>query len=416
MKKEFFERNRKKFFDLMEDNSCLVLSSGVVYRSTADNDFDFEVDRCFYYFTGINQEDVTVVLLKQGKVRKEVLFIIENDPVKVKWVGAKLYKEEATAISGIKEVYYKQEFEKVFDELVKNVNTLYLNQEKSMNHLYNYNCQFSNTIIKANKSKKVVNAYPMIIGLREVKEKEEIELVKKSIEVTRLGVERLMSESRAGLYEYQLESYFDYVIKNNDQRRTSFKTIAASGANATILHYTSNDSLLKDNELVLFDLGTETEFYISDISRTFPINGKFTKRQKEVYEEVLNVNKKMIGFIHGGLTRIDYNTQAKKLLTEACYRLGLIKVDSDLVNYYWHGIGHSIGLDVHDPVNFEMPIKKGALMTVEPGLYIKEEGIGIRIEDNVIVTDGEAINLSKDIIKEVNDIESFMKKNNKYVK
>ena len=410
MNKEFFGKNRKKIFDLMANNSMLVLASGVIYRSTADNDFDFEVDRSFYYFTGINQDNVTFILTKINNKKDEYLFIEENDPVKVKWIGAKLYKEEASELSGIKKVLYKTEFDKTIDKLASSVKSLYLNMDKSSSHLFNYNYQFSNMIKKNLPDKEVIDAFPMIVDLRFVKEKEEIELVKESIEVTRLGIERLMKESKPGLYEYQLECYFDFVLKTNGGRRTSFKTIAAGGVNATTLHYTANDTILKDNELVLFDLGTQTNFYISDISRTFPVNGKFTKRQKEIYEEVLNVNKQMIDFIHPGLTRITYNNEAKRLLALACKRLGLIKFDEDLVNYYWHGIGHSIGLDVHDPANYDKGIKAGSLMTVEPGLYIKEEGIGVRIEDNVIVTDTKAINLSASIIKETKDIEELMRR------
>ena len=225
-----------------------------------------------------------------------------------------------------------------------------------------------------------------------------------------------MSESRSGIYEYQLENYFDFVIKENGQRIHSFKTIAASGKNATILHYSSNNTLLKENELILFDLGTETDYYISDISRTFPINGKFTERQKQVYNEVLEVNKKCIEFLKPGVTKLQYNEYAKKLLTEACYRLGLIKEDSEVIKYYFHSIGHTIGLDTHDPCFYENGIEEGMCLTVEPGLYIEEENIGIRIEDDVLITKDGCINLSANIIKEVADIEEFFKKNNKYYK
>ena len=219
-----------------------------------------------------------------------------------------------------------------------------------------------------------------------------------------------MKESKAGLYEYQLESYFDYVIKNEGQRINSFKTIAASGVNATILHYVDNNAVLKDGDLVLFDLGTETEFYISDISRTFPVNGKFTPRQKEVYQAVLDVNKKCIEFLKPGITKEEYNNYAKELLIKACKKLGLITKDEELSKYYWHSVGHSIGLDTHDPCDYDSPFKAGMLVTCEPGLYIEEEKIGVRIEDDILITEDGAINLSQDIIKEVKDIEDFMKK------
>ena len=218
-----------------------------------------------------------------------------------------------------------------------------------------------------------------------------------------------MKNAKAGMYEYQLETYFDQYIKYNGQKDVSFKTIAATGINATVLHYTTNDTILKEDELILFDLGCRTDLYISDISRTFPVNGKFTERQKEVYEKVLDVNKKCIKFLKAGVTWKEYNDYARYLLAEACIELGLIEDKKDVVKYYMHSIGHSIGLDTHDPSLNYLPITEGMTLTVEPGLYIEEEKIGIRIEDDVLITKDGCINLSENIIKEVNDIEKFMK-------
>lgn len=414
MKKEFFINNRKKYIDKINDNSLTVLSSGCVLRRSADEDFDFEIDKNFYYLTGINQAEVFYILLKKNNEIKEMLFIEENDPIKVKWVGAKLYPNEASEISGIEKIAFTKDYEAKLEELLSEVNDVYLNFEVSKSHRFNSNYVFSSRIKKKYPDKNYIDNNDIIVSLRSVKESCEVEKIKQSIDVTKLGIEALMSQSRPGIYEYQLESHFDFVVKNNGQRITSFKTIAASGINATILHYVANNTLLKDNELILFDLGCETDFYISDISRTFPVNGKFTERQKEVYNEVLNVNKKCIEFLKPGVTRLQYNNYAKKLLAEACKRLGLIKEDDELIKYYFHGIGHSIGLDTHDPCAYDPEFKEGMMLTVEPGLYIPEENIGIRIEDDVILTKDGCINLSKDIIKEVDDIENFFKNNNKY--
>ena len=414
---EFFKRNRKKLFSKMLDNSVLVLSSGTNYTESGDEDFDFDVDKCFYYLTGVNQAEVTLVLEKKKGQENEYLFIEENDPVRVRWVGAKLYPNEAKEISGISNIRFSKSFDNCLDYILSgNIDNLYLSLEHDNTHRYNHNYEFSKKISDKYYDKKVIDCYKIIVDLRFVKEKEEVEKVKEAISLTKVGLEKLMSEARPGIHEYELEAHFDYVLKTSGQIKKSFKTIAASGKNATILHYVDNNSVLKDGDLILFDLGNESDFYISDISRTFPVNGKFTKRQREVYEEVLNVNKKCIEFLKPGETRVSYNEYAKKLLAEACKRLGLIKEDKDLVKYYWHGVGHSIGLDTHDPANYDDGIKNGSLMTVEPGLYIEEEGIGIRIEDDVLVTDKGCIVLSKDIIKEVDDIEKFMKENNKYAK
>ena len=416
MDKKFFSNNRIKYINAVKDNSLTVLSSGCLLRKTADQDFDFEVDKNFYYLTGIKQAEVIYMLLKKDNKVTEVLFIEENDPIKIKWVGAKLYKDEATNISGIYNIEYLTNYQKVLDEYIQKVDDVYLNYEYSKGYRYNHNYNFSMIIKNKYPDKNYLDNDGIIVRMRSVKEKEEIEMIKKSIDVTKLGIEELMKNSRPGIYEYQLENYFDFVIKNNGQRTTSFKTIAASGLNATILHYVSNDSILKDNDLILFDLGCTTEYYISDISRTFPVNGKFTDRQKEIYNEVLNVNKKCIEFLKPGVTRLEYNNYAKKLLSESCIRLGLITKEEDLVKYYFHGIGHSIGLDTHDPCDYEMAFKEGMLVTVEPGLYIPEENIGIRIEDDVVITKDGCLNLSSNIIKEVDEIEEFFKNNNNFFK
>ena len=410
MTKEFFIKNRKKYFDVVEDNSLTIINSGYVLRQSADEDFDFEVDKNFYYLTGINQDEVIYMMLKHNNEMKEMLFIVENDPVKVKWVGAKLYPNEASDLSGIKEIHFTKDYKDILPKMMEKVSNVYLNLEKVGGYRFNPNYSFSYFVMKNYPDKKYIDNDKIVIKLRSVKEKEEVEKIQASIDVTKIGVEKLMKESRAGLYEYQLESYFDFVIKNNGQRIHSFKTIAASGKNATILHYVANNSVLKDGDLVLFDLGTETEFYISDISRTVPVNGKFTPRQKEVYDDVLEVNKKSIEFLRPGISKKEYNDYAKDLLIKACYKLGLIEKDEDIIKYYWHSVGHSIGLDTHDPCEYYEDFKPGMLVTCEPGLYIEEENIGVRIEDDILITETGAINLSKDIIKEVSDIENFMKK------
>ena len=365
MNNSFYINNRKKYFNSISDDSLTIINSGYVLRQSADEDFPFEVDKNFYYLTGINQEEVIYMMLKKNGKMKEMLFIVENDPIKVKWVGAKLYKDEATLISGVKDVYYTKEYKDILPKMLDEVNKVYLNLDKVSIYRFNPNYSFSHFIMKNYPDKEYIDNDKIVIRLRSVKEKEEIAKIQESIDVTKIGVEKLMKESKPGLYEYQLESYFDFVIKNNGQRIHSFKTIAASGKNATILHYIDNNSLLKDGDLVLFDLGTETDFYISDISRTFPVNGKFTPRQKEVYEAVLDVNKKCIEFLRPGIMKKEYNEYAKKLLIEACKKLGLITKDEDIIKYYWHSVGHSIGLDTHDPCDYDEPFEEGMLVTCE---------------------------------------------------
>lgn len=416
--KENYCLNRSNYFKKIEDHSLTIMFSGRNIQKTGDQDFDFEVDKNFYYLTGINQNDVILVMLKNEQIEKSVLFIEKNDPVYMKWYGKKLTKDEAKEISGIDNIYYLEQFSQfVFSSInsTRQGNNLYdkiyLNLERRNSKGYTTPAlEYAKEIKDKYPEIQILNNYNTIVNLRMYKSNEEVDLIKASIETTRFGIEELMKNSKSGIYEYQLESYYDMYIKMNGQKDVSFKTIAAGGVNATVLHYSTNNTILHDDELVLFDLGCRTDYYISDITRTFPVNGRFNKRQKEVYEKVLNVNKKCIEFLKDGITWKEYNDFARDLIAKACIDLGLIKDESEVGKYYWHSIGHSIGLDTHDPSLNYLPIKEGMTLTVEPGIYIEEEKIGIRIEDDVLITKDGCINLSKDIIKEVKDIEEFMKK------
>ncbi|TNF07386.1 MAG: Xaa-Pro dipeptidase, partial [Bacillota bacterium] len=249
----------------------------------------------------------------------------------------------------------------------------------------------------------------ILAELRMVKDEKEVETIQKAINITEEGLTRIMRHIAPGKTEYGMQAEYNYVL-NYHRTSPSFDTIAASGKNATILHYVENKDDIKDNTLVLFDLGVELGHYCSDITRTYPANGKFTNRQKAVYEVVLEANKKSIEFLKPGITLKEFNDYGKSILIEGAKKLGLIQEDSEIDKYYYHSLGHYLGLDVHDVGNYALPIPEGALITVEPGLYIAEEAIGIRIEDDVVVTKDGPINLSKAIIKEVKDIEAFMKK------
>ena len=221
-----------------------------------------------------------------------------------------------------------------------------------------------------------------------------------------------MRNAKAGMKEYELEAYFDFNCKSKGVKDLAFKTIAAAGKNATVLHYVDNNAEMKDGDLILFDLGAQYKYYNADISRTFPVNGKFTERQKEVYNAVLSVNEEIIKTIKPGITTAEINEKANDLLGEACVKLGLLEDKKDFRKYYFHSIGHSLGLDTHDIViDRNFTFEPGMVYTVEPGLYIPEESIGIRIEDDILVTEDGAISLTKDMIKTVDEIEEFMKNN-----
>ena len=420
MNNQFYINNRKKFIDTIKDNSVTILFSGSTFQKTADQEYPFSVNRNFYYLTGINQPNVIFVLVKGINGIKEYLLIEENDPVLVKWVGFKLTKEEAKEISGIENILYLNSFDSLvfslFNSSRKNYEELYylyLDLERRNDPDYSTKAlRYSKVISEKYPEVKIENAYKNIVRLRMNKSSEEIEKIQESIDVTKGALENVLKNIKPGLYEYQVETYYDSYIKFHGQKVTSFDTICATGKNATILHYVDNNTKIEDNDLVLFDLGCCTDFYISDISRTYPANGKFTERQKQIYNIVLNCNKKCIEFLKPGVTWDEFNKYANSLLIEGLKSIGLIQEDKELIKYYWHSIGHSTGLDTHDPDIRNVKFEEGMVVTVEPGLYLEDENIGIRIEDNVLITNDSCINLSKEIIKEVDEIEDFMKKYN----
>ena len=416
MNKEFFENNRKKLIEEVEDNSIIVLFAGNAPKKSGDENYPFTPNRNFYYFTGIDEEGPILIISKIKGIISERLFIKEIDEERERWVGKSIRSNEAEEISGVKYIDYLVNFydylNRVFSE-TEEIN-LYLDMERdSFQELQGISESFSEEVKKRYPFVRIKNIFPKIIPLRMVKSKEEIEEMKKAIEITIKGVESLMKNAKAGMKEYQLEAYYEFVCKSSGIKDYAFKTIAASGKNATILHYVDNDSEIKDGDLILFDLGAQHNYYNADITRTFPVNGVFSERQKEVYNAVLRVNERVIKTIKPGLEYKELNKMATEWIAEECIKLGLIKNKEEVSKYYWHSIGHSLGLDTHDISNKDRNtiFKEGMVWTVEPGIYIEEESIGIRIEDDVLITSNGVEVLTKDMIKTVEDIEEFMKKN-----
>ena len=418
MKGQFYKAKRHKLLEKVKDNSVIVLFAGNAPKKTADEAYPFTPNRNFYYFTGINEEGPILIISKIKGIISERLFIKEIDEERERWVGKSIRSNEAEEISGVKYIDYLGSFydylNRVFSE-TEEIN-LYLDMERdSFQDLQGISESFSEEVKKRYPFVRIKNIFPKIIPLRMVKSKEEIEEMKKAIEITIKGVESLMKNAKVGMKEYQLEAYYEFVCRSSGIKDYAFKTIAASGKNATILHYVDNNSEIKDGDLILFDLGAQHNYYNADITRTFPVNGVFSERQKEVYNAVLRVNERVIKTIKPGLEYKELNKMATEWIAEECIKLGLIKNKEEVSKYYWHSIGHSLGLDTHDISNKDRNtiFKEGMVWTVEPGIYIEEESIGIRIEDDVLITSDGVQVLTKDMIKTVEDIEEFMKKTNK---
>lgn len=321
MNKEFYKNNRSKVLESIDDNSLLILFAGKAPKKTADEKYPFTPNRNFYYLTGIDEENHILVLSKINGKTNEYLFIKEVDPIAEKWEGKTIRKEEVSEICMIEDVKYLGEFNNFIEKVVLNKEeiNIYLDLEAG-NTSYKYVNEIKHKYYNIN----IKNAFKLIGNLRLIKTDEEVSRIRKAIDITIEGVKELMRNSKSGIKEYELEAYFDFICKKNGVKDFAFKTIAAAGKNATVLHYVTNDSELKDGDLILFDLGAQYKYYNGDISRTFPINGKFTERQKEVYNAVLRVNEKVIKEMKPGVKFVDLNKKAKDWISEECISLGLM--------------------------------------------------------------------------------------------
>jgi Xaa-Pro aminopeptidase len=414
MNKEFFKKNRDKLMEKVADNSLLVLFAGKAPKKSADEAYPFTPNRNFFYVSGIEEDKVILVMAKTGNKVEQTLYIQKADPVMEKWVGKTITENEAKETSGVENIGYIEDFEGKIHKALSSgtIENLYLDLERdNWEAALTQSQLFAKDVVEKYPYAGIKDIYPLFVELRMIKEAEEVEQIKEAIKVTDAGIKNLLKNAKAGLKEYQLEAHFDFVLKSSGIKDYAFKTICAAGKNATVLHYVDNNSVVGENDLVLLDLGAQYGYYSADISRTFPVSGKFTERQKEIYNIVLKAQLETIKVIKAGAEFQELNKTTRKVLTEELKRIGLIKEEAELSNYYYHGVSHYLGLDTHDVGSRETVLKSGMVLTVEPGLYIAEEGIGIRIEDDVVVTENGCENLSSQIIKTVEEIEAFLSQN-----
>lgn len=413
MNKDFFIKNREELGKGLEDDSIVLLFAGKAPYKSADELYQFAPNRNFYYLTGIDREKIVLLISKVNGNVSEKLFIERPDPVMARWIGARMSDEEAKKASGIEDVDYLDKFEGTVSSILERnrIEKVYLDLERQEIEAPITEAQnFAKIINERYPHMEIKNIYYDIGELRVIKSDEEIELIKKAIDITYDGIKNMLDNIKPGMMEYEIEAYFEFVLKKNGIDEKAFKTIAASGKNATVLHYSQNNCKVHDGDLILFDLGAQYKYYNADISRTFPVNGKFTERQKQVYNVVLKAQNAVEKAAKPGIPYKELNEITKKVLAEGCKQLGLIKEDKELAKYYFHGVSHYLGSDAHDIGIYNSNLKPGMVISNEPGLYIEEEGIGIRIEDDLLITEDGCENLSKDIIKSVEEIEDYMNK------
>lgn len=407
-----FDLNRKNLIEKMKEESLIILFSGDAPFRSADQQYKFTPNRNFYYLTGIDDKKVILTILKTETEVIENIYVQREDELMAKWVGRSINKDEARKISKVKNIKYIDEFESTISSYIdrRGIKNIYFDLERQSIDIPSTKAQDIANLMKIKYPYiKIKNIYSQIVSLRMVKNEDEINTIKKAISITKEGIISMAKNIKPTMKEYEVESYFDFEIKRLGASAHAFNTICASGKNATVLHYEDNNQDCTDGDLILFDLGAEYNYYCSDISRTIPINGKFTERQKQIYSIVLNCMKEVEKAAKPGITLRDLNDIAKKSLSKGCIDIGLISKEEEIEKYYFHSIGHSLGLDTHDVWISDSKLEVGSVITNEPGLYIEEEGIGIRLEDDLLITDFGCINLSNDIPIEIEDIENLMR-------
>ena len=412
-----YKARREKLIEKMDEGSMALIFAGVSKKSSADATYPFEINRNFYYLTGIDQENSILMLVKTDVGSETYLFIDEKNENFEKWYGFKISIEDAINTSGIENVLLRSSFEgKLSTSLDKKLahfgelKTIYLDLEKE-NKIKEATTtkEFKEELLSKYKDYEIKDIYKDIAALRMVKSKEEVEMIKDAIRTTEVGLNNVLKELAVGRYEYNLRNIFEFNVKEDMQAGIAFPTIVASGKNGIILHYPDARDILLNNDLVLMDCGASKSYYCADISRTYPINGKYTEKQKLIYSIVLDCNKATQKFMRPGLTLDEVKEFAKVYLAKACVKHKLIDKEEDIKDVYYHGCSHHLGLDTHDVYDdYKKPLEPGNIITCEPGLYFKDLGIGVRIEDDILITPDGSECLSKDIIKEIDDIERFL--------
>jgi len=416
-----FVKNRKKLIKLLQPNSIALIHSNDEMPRNGDQYFPFRQNSDLFYLTGIDQEKTILTLCPNhpDKSLREILFIIESNEKMATWEGHKYTIEEAQKASGIETVKFISSFDSVFRELTLKADNIYINlleNPKFKPEVKSADERFITTLENEFPAHDFLRLAPLLKNLRLIKEPEEIKLMQNACDITEKAFHRILHFVKPGVTEYQIEAELTHEFLWNRANGHAYPPIVASGKNACILHYTANNNKCKDGDLLLMDFGAEYANYAADCSRTIPVNGKFTSRQKECYEAVLSVMNKAIGWLTPGTTINRINERVENLLQEEHIRLGLYS-KKDVENqdqnnplvkkYYPHGTSHFIGLDVHDVGDRTVTLEEGMVLTCEPGIYIPEENIGIRIEDDILVAH-KPVNLTGNIPKEVDEIEKIM--------
>jgi len=418
-----YVKNRAKFTAQMKPNSVAVFNSNDIYPVSADSTLPFAQHRDIFYLSGVDQEESILLLFPDAPYEhlKEILFLKETNEHIAIWEGEKLTKERAFEVSQIKSVIWLQDFNKTLKEVMAYAETIYINTNehyRAVIETETREARFVKWWTANYPAHKVEKSNPILQRLRSVKENEELDLIQKACDITEKGFRRVLQFVEPNVMEYEIEAEFAHEFLKNRSKGFAYTPIIASGNNANVLHYIENNQQCKAGDLILLDVGAEYANYSSDMTRMVPVSGRFTNRQKAVYQAVLNVKNEATKMLVPGTLWKQYHVEVGKIMTSELLSLGLLdKTDVQNENpdwpaykkYFMHGTSHHMGLDTHDYGLLHEPMQANMVFTVEPGIYIPKEGFGIRLEDDIVIQEkGAAFNLMRNIPIEIEEIESIM--------
>ena len=418
-----FKKNRQKFMAQMQPKSLAVFNSNDIYPISADSTMPFQQHRDIFYLSGADQEETILLLFPDAldEKHREVLFVRETNEHIAIWEGAKLTKEQATQVSGIATIYWLSDFDKVFFDLMTEADVIYFNTNEHYRQAVETQTREDRFIEKCKKdfpAHQWAKSNPILQQIRGLKESEELDLMQQACNITEKGFRRVLGFLQPGVWEYELEAEYLHEFIRNRSQGFAYTPIIASGNNANVLHYVENNQQCRDGDLVLMDVGAEYANYSSDMTRTIPVNGRFSERQRAVYDAVLSVKQEATKMLVPGTLWTEYHKEVGKIMTSELLGLGLLD-KADVKNedpnwpaykkYFMHGTSHHIGLNTHDYGVLKTPMQPNMVFTVEPGIYIPDEGFGVRIEDDVVIREtGAPFNLMRNIPIEAEEIEELM--------
>ena len=415
---QLFINNRREFSKKLKENTLAIFNSNDIMPTNADGTIPFRQNNDLFWLSGVDQEESVLVVFPNNN-EKEILFLKETSELIAIWEGAKLTKEEALNTSGISTVYWLSEMDEKLEELISKCDGIYLNKNihsRAASKVQTRDDRFRN-MISGKYNKEILEVAPIMHELRSIKSDTEISLLQNACNITEKGLRRILPFINPGVMEYEIEAELMHEFLRNRSAGFAYQPIIGSGRDSCVLHYIENNKQCKDGDILLMDFGAEYANYASDLTRTVPVNGRFTKRQKAVYNSVIHVMKEATKMLVPGTMFKEYNKEVGEVMESELIKLGLLDkhdvLKQDPKNplfkkYFMHGTSHYLGLDVHDVGNFDWPMKEGMVFTCEPGIYILEEELGIRLENDILVTANGPDDLMKNIPIEVEEIEDLM--------